>query len=331
MFPLLYKNNPTIDIYFASPMRRYINNKSNPFSARPIRRIGPNSFLANNKIVVIRYITRKELADIKRHQPSEIFFVVDDDFSTITTDTSLPADYRAKLEIFSQDLLPDLVSMTKTVVSGNMKILNEFADKRTLFLNPSYTSLCQDFTHFNDHGTIDILFSGTRSHLNDLRFIVPALNAICQKYINVSITTFLGKHVPSELTRLDNITHRQPLSWNAYQKMAKTTRFHIALAPYLETAFNQGRSINKILDHAAFGAAGIYSNISPLNKVIDNNRNGILLDQVCGHWEEAIDQLVTQMDKTENIARAGVSLAENVGNPQLIQKFWFKELLGRQD
>jgi len=48
------------------------------------------------------------------------------------------------------------------------------------------------------------------------------------------------------------------MSWEKYRAFVACHRFHIAIAPALDTAFNRSRSLSRLHDHAAYGAAGLF-------------------------------------------------------------------------
>lgn len=328
MFPIRHKNNPTIDIYFRAPLRSFISEGLIANSRLPIRRIGPNCFLANNKVVVIRYVTETELKKIQHLKPERLFYVVDDDFHGLTEDNSLPSDYRKKLAEFASQMLPTLLKQTDTVVSPNLHILDSYQTSQTLFLGPSYTFVCDDFSHFDNPSIIKILFGGSRSHLADLETISNMLADLCRQNPQVELTTFLGKNAPDNLRGIKNIVHRAARPWSQHKKIMAAERFHIGLSPYNDTRFNRCRSVNKILDHAAFGVAGLYSDLPPVSKSIQHGKNGLLLVNSPSVWKQEILKLTCNIEQSRQMAQAGAGLAREIGHPKQTRRFWAKHLLG---
>lgn len=239
---------------------------------------------------------------------------------------SLPESYKEKLTEFITNPLPELLNLTDVIISPNQQILNSYPNKPSVKLDPSYTSICKNFSHFHIPPKIKVLFSGSRSHLCDLDFLKESLLRICRRNPDVELTTFLGRHVPETLAGVKNINNRHPLPWKNYKKILQKEHFHIALAPYKSTNFNNGRSINKIFDHAAFGAAGLYSQNSPLNQVITGGENGFLLPENSQIWEHKLESLINDLDTAEKIAKNGAILANSVGDPVKIKKFWLEVL-----
>ncbi len=323
-----YRNTPTLDIYFFEPLRDLIR-PSGPRAVtrrtgheQPIRRLGPNSFICNNRAVIIRYATAAELGQIRKMQPERCAYVIDDDFAVLEDDLSLPEDYRRRLMRFKQDILPAILALSGLVVAPNPLICKAYGDKTCELVHPSALSICTDFSHFGSGAGINLVFSGTRSHLADLAFIAPAIAQICAQYPHVTFTTFLGKYAPKCLMGQNNIIHRKPLTWNKFRQVLANERFHIALAPCLDTPFNRARSINKLLDHAAFGAAGIYSALPLFSQNVMTSKEGLLAGQQEQDWFCAMESLVNHPEKARQLAIAGARKAARLGNPARLRRFW---------
>lgn len=100
----------------------------------------------------------------------------------------------------------------------------------------------------------------------------------------------------------------------------------MALAPYRDTPFNRARSCNKILDHAAFGAAGLYSARPPLAGYVKDGAEGLLLGDEPQQWINAIEELLAATDVMRNLAGAGAQLAQKLGAPARSRAFWLNLL-----
>lgn len=328
MVSLFKKNIPTLDIYFRGPLKQIISDHVFATSKRPVRRLGPYSFFANGRVVIIRYITRRELRKIHSLKPARCYYLIDDDLQAVAHDQTLPEYYRKKLMLFAREMLPDILALADTIVAPNPLIHQTYPDKISLLLNPSFSALCRDFSHFEQASNVNVLFSGTRSHINDLLLISDVMVDICRRHPYVRFTTFMGNHAPGSLKGLENIIHRQAKPWTDFRRILQTERYHIALAPYRDTPFNRARSINKILDHAAFGAAALYSNRPPFVGTIEHGRNGKLLDDQPESWRGAIEDLISNMSSACQLAKEGVSFAQMIGDPENVRQFWLKELFG---
>ena len=323
-----YRNTPTLDIYFRRPLHDLIADWRGPRMRRPIRRLGSNSFYCNGTAVIIRYATKTELTTIEALGPDRCLYVIDDDLINIEHHNTLPSDYQARLATFKTELLAPILSIADTIVAPNQLILATYPGKKHHLLPPSYTALCKDFSHFDRDRydqRVELVFTGTRSHLSDLEFIVDPILDLCTYHPQIRLTTFLGPHAPAPLRGHQNIIHQSPRSWRAFIKILQKRRFHIALAPYRDTLFNRARSINKILDHGAFGAAGIYSRLPPLSQVITQDQNGLLVNEHPADWHRSVSRLINARAHTRNLAQAGADLSKTLGNHENIRQFWLQQ------
>jgi hypothetical protein len=321
-----YRNSPTLDIYFREPLKDLIASRAFVHAKRPIRRIGPNAFVCNGRAVIIRYATRGELSQIRKSGISEVFYVVDDDFFQLAEETSLPDDYRGRLQRFADTILPDILEISDTIVSPSRVILDRFEGRNCEELAPAYLFLCHDFSHFDGEGAIAAVFPGTRSHINDLAAIAPAIEQALAAHEQLTLTTFLGGYGDALLGRHPRVRNLKPQSWGQYRRTMATGRFHLALVPYAESAFNRARSINKMHDVAAFGAAGLFSDRRPSSEVINHNENGLLLSDDAQDWTNAIGHLIVERGDARRLAVANVDESRRLGDPARVRDFWLSHL-----
>ncbi len=321
-----FKNNPTIDKYFRYALRELICETFYRGKKKPIKRLGSNLFVSGDCAVVVRYATTSELRFLKSRSWQHCYYVIDDDFFSLDQADELPPEYVARLKKFRADSLPQILSVTTDVVAPSERILDHYHDVRTHLLPPCHMGVATDFTHFDKMDGLRLVFAGTRSHRGDLNFLEDVLADVARDRPNVCVTTFFGKDAPASLQGLANVENRKALSWPAFQRMMLSERFHLALAPNLDSTFNNARSFNKILDHAAMGAAGLYSSTPIFQDVISDGENGILIGPDASHWRESIETLLDNPSQMKRMAQGGVDLAKEIGDPDKVRAFWLEKL-----
>jgi glycosyltransferase involved in cell wall biosynthesis len=311
---------PTADIYFLNAMRDLVSAEGG------VTAVGPNVYGAGGRFVILRYASDAELALLEQARPRLVFYLIDDDLEALSRCSELPAGYRARLAAFVARSLPRILAMADIVLAPNALLLSRFPDHDTGLVAPSYCSLCGSFAHFAENSPLRLVFTGSRSHAGDLEVIAPALERLCQSHPHIKLTTFLGSASPGRLRRLGNVVSRPALPWASYRRFMATARFHIALAPFRRTATNECRSHNKVHDHAAFGAAGLYGDILPYRETVTHGQEGLLLSPEPEAWFEAIARLVQDPASARELAEAAVGLSERIGNPGLLRTFWCRRL-----
>ncbi len=311
---------PTADIYFLNAMRDFVSPQGR------LSALGPNVYGAGGRFVILRYASHGELARLEAARPQQVFYVIDDDLEALSRSAELPAGYRARLASFVARLQPRILALADVVLAPNPLLLGQFGDHAMGFIWPSHMSLCEDFGHFADGSALRLVFTGSRSHAGDLEMIAPALQQICTAHPEIELTTFLGRSAPASLQNCANVVNRKALTWDAYKRLMATARFHIALAPFRRTATNDCRSHNKLHDHAAFGAAGLYGDILPYREIISDGADGLLLPPDPEAWLEALRRLVDDPVSALRLAEAGAALSGRLGSPIQLRDFWCERL-----
>lgn len=312
-------------MYFADPLADMIDD-ADTFSGRPIQQLSPSLFVCGNTAIVIRYAHRGELNILRRGRYDRVYLLIDDDLEGLHSEDGLPADYRRRLMRYREGPFRHLCEMVTHVVAPSEQILKSYKSKRTLQLEPAQ---CHQLTGLNHHLNADrlaIVFAGTRSHVHDFEHVAPAVADVLRCRPDAWLTTFLKGHVPKALRNLPNAIHLPPMSWHQYRRFVDANKYHIAVAPALPTKFNRARSISKVHDHAALGAAGIYTRQPPFDRIVADGRTGLLLSHDPGEWRETLLELANKREKVRKIARGGQILSRTLGGRRRVRNFWKSEL-----
>lgn len=313
---------PTIELYFLGPLRDLESSRN------PIKPVGQSCFVSGKRGVIIRYASKRDIETLRKLRLEKLYYVIDDDLFAAQGDPFLPADYRGKLGRFTHDMLPRILAAAHEIIAPSRAVLAApaYGGHVKSLLDPAYTWLCPDYGHFTASPRIRCVVLGTRSHRTDVASIASALTTVLASIPNLTVTTFLGRHAPPEFRDHPRISNRPPLPWPAFREVLRSERYHMALAPALPTDFNRARSISRILDHAALGAAGIYSNQPPFSERISHGKDGILADAGQDNWTNALMTVVRDLHKAEALAASGKELAMRLGNPERVRQFWHERL-----
>ena len=326
MRPGLRKATPSVEKYFLGPNRDLVF--SWPVLSRsgtaPYRKLGPHLFASERAAVLIRHATERELALLEKGRFSRIAYVLDDDLDAIIRDPAINADYRRRVTAFLDDRLPRILRLATDVVAPSVPILARHTHAAVHFLGPALTHEPPGLEHFETEETLRIVFLGTRSHLHDLTLRARELEGFLKAHSDAHLETFLGKWAPPELRRLPNATHHPPLKWPAFRKMLKRRRWHVAIAPMRPTDVNRGRSWNKLLDHAAVGAATLASQgaCPALDAALGHGKYGFLLAGKSGAWRDLLEWLHADRTQAARMAEAGASRARHIASPERHRTFW---------
>ncbi|MGI9415867.1 MAG: hypothetical protein ACR2PM_19480 [Hyphomicrobiales bacterium] len=319
---------PTTDVYFYHHLRDYISSPWRGRSgARPVTALSPSVFHCGGRALIARYATRSDLRKLARLKPAQVFYLIDDDIRAALEAPELPNDYRHRLGRFAVEILPAIEDMADCIVTPSPVIASAYDDRPYELLAPGCIDICEDFSHFDDVSTVRLAFLGTRSHLSDLEFLADVLVDLCARCPGLEVMTYLGRHAPAAMQRMPGIRSEAPLPWQAYKRsVLGRQRFHLAIAPMLDTPFNRARSFNKFLDHAAVGAYGLYSRHAALDAVVSAPEHGLLLGNERDHWAGELERCVLDAGALRDHAMAAAARAGQVGAPQRIRAFWSQHL-----
>jgi len=312
----------TTEIYFTGPLRDTLT------SLHSLEPLGKSAFVAGERGVIIRYASNREVELLKNRRLARLYYVIDDDLFTARTDPFLPRDYRRRLTRFTLGMLPRILEIADEVIAPSQAILDAqaYCGHAKSLLDPACVKLCPEFSHFESPPSIHCIILGTRSHYADIASIASAVTTALTEIPRLTVTTFLGRHAPLEFRNHPRIANRAPLPWPAFREVLEKERYHVALAPALPTDFNRARSITRILDHAAFGAAGIYTDQPPFSQRISDGKDGMLLAAGSPSWSNVLIEIANDLPRARTLAVAGRDLAERLGNPERVRHFWNQRL-----
>ncbi len=319
----------TADYYFLGGVGDLVGADGVASHGRPIERIGPNSWTCDDRLVIVRYATAQEMSRIEDRRWRSVHYIIDDLLPAAAESAELPPDYRQKLSRFSATLLPRILALNPIIVAPSDHILEYFPAFDRRRLDPCCLALRDQQglpppTTWD--GSLRIAFLGSRSHAGTLPLLDVMALRLARTCPQATLHLFFGRHLPTSMARRDNVVNNPPVAWSQFQAFCRRTPFHIGLAPVLDTAFGKARSITKIMDHAAVGAVGLYSDREPFKQVIEHGRAGLLVADGADAWTAAILDLVASPASAQAMARAGAALASDLGDPLRVRRFWLSEL-----
>ena len=318
---------PTADYYFLGGVDDLVAPGCEPSVDRPIVRLGPNTWAHADRLVIIRYLTQSEAVAVEAGRWRSVHYVVDDLLPAVAMSDDLPADYRMRLVKFTETMLPRILALRPVIVAPSQAILDVFAGFQRLKLDPCFLALREGLPPpMPFDGRLEIGFLGTRSHAATLPLLARLAEDLDDAGCEARLHLYFGKHLPRSLSDLRTIVNHDPVPWPEFADFCRRTQFHIAVAPVQRTSFAMARSITKLMDHAAVGAAGIYSDRPPFSSVVTHGRDGILSGDAATYWADAVLGLVGDPTRMAQVACAGSALAARLGDPVHVRRFWIEAL-----
>lgn len=319
---------PTADYYFLGGIDDLVAAGSQPSAARPVARLGPNSWAHGDRLVIIRYLTAEEAEAVEARRWRSVHYVVDDLLPAAAASDELPAHYRSRLSRFVATMLPRILALGPVIVAPSAAILDAFPGFERVRLDPCCLALrggpLPPPTPFE--GRLEIAFLGTRSHAGTLPLLARVAARLEAAGCETRLHLYFGRHLPREIAASRTIVNHDPVPWAQFRDFCGRTKFHVALAPVQDTPFARARSITKVMDHAAVGAAGIYSDRAPFAGSVTHAVDGLLVGDDAIDWADAVLHLAREPERMARLAAAGATLAATLGDPRRVRDFWIATL-----
>jgi len=242
-------------------------------------RIGQGDLVVIQREFPAEYQQFRSVINRAREENKPIVFELDD----LLLD--LPSQHPDKVRLhFTKALLPiveaaalaDLVTVSTEALKDYLSPLNEniitlpnfFDDGIWNFATPSHET----------RQKITIGYMGGHTHLYDIRSILNVILKLIEQYPDTIVFKFWGVKPPEELLTLPQVSWEIPntLRYHDFADFFQKQSVDFFIAPLAANEFNRCKSPIKFFEYSALGAPGIFSDIDPFRKVIENKKNGFL-------------------------------------------------------
>jgi glycosyltransferase involved in cell wall biosynthesis len=151
----------------------------------------------------------------------------------------------------------------------------------------------------NHTDEIRMLWAGSRTHRNDMKFIAPVIKKICKRYPQVKFL-FTGDYMLNPLFKGINSEYIDAVEFNYYPAKLNSIRADIGIAPLLNTEFNRCKSNLKSLEYGIAGMASVFSN-TVYEHTVKEGETG-LLAETADEFYHKIAMLIENPELRERIA-----------------------------
>ena len=197
------------------------------------------------------------------------------------------------------------------------EVLPNYLD-HSLWDQPAWNAVhWTDYYRKKNDGIIRIGWAGAGSHYHDLQLIEKVITDITKKYQNVHFV-MMGYHgqsktgpqlfpdIPDQPCRhcgtegqLEKIGGIDLLY---YPSKLKECAFDIAVAPLIETGFNQGKSDLRIKEMAALGVPVVATRMKPYSDSVKEGYTGFLAS-TAKEWYDSLEVLIKDRVLRERLGR----------------------------
>ncbi|HEU0223488.1 MAG TPA: hypothetical protein VFR34_14925, partial [Paracoccaceae bacterium] len=291
-----------------------------------IRAASPTLFVSEHALLVLRHDARAPA----RLSRSRLVYFIDDAWAAAWRDRSLSRFWRLKATAIEARAARFYLARASDIVVST-EALRPAAEaaapgRPVHVIGPYWSEPIADLAHFDAPG-LDIAFLGAQLHADDLAFLLPVLPRLLEALPEATFTLSAGHRLPPPLAAHPRVRRLAGLRWPDYRAGLAARRFHLALYPLRATPFNAGRSVNKIIEHAVVGAAGLYSEGWPPGQAAAAAGAGLALPWDAGAWAEAILRLAADRTALRAFAAAGREHAGALNRPEPQRALWTRLML----
>ena len=155
-----------------------------------------------------------------------------------------------------------------------------------------------------------IAYLGTSSHVKELIWLRTLFKAIQNKRNDCLIEIYVNKKWRNYFRTIPRMKMIYPMDWETFYIDTSSRKVDLVLNPILSSNFNNFRSPTKFFDTTRLGAVGLYSNQKPYSNFINNNLDGILLDNNIDNWFDKVSFLLENKDLRETLYHNALKRSE---------------------
>jgi glycosyltransferase involved in cell wall biosynthesis len=223
----------------------------------------------------------------------------------------------ALFQILRAVLEADLVTTTTPELSDYLSMFNPNTAVLPNYLDESIWKPGRPKSAGSDTSII-IGYMGSSTHVPDLKLIAPALIHILDQYPGKIQFKVWGVEPPPPLQEHPQVNWI-PLMIKDYTEFARyfsSQECDIYIAPLIDSHFNRCKSAVKYLEYSIQGIPGVYSDVAPYKRVINQGENGLLASTL-DDWER---HLVSLIEQPELRLKIGKQAQQNILDDWLLSQ-----------
>ena len=190
-----------------------------------------------------------------------------------------------------------------SLLSPNPLILDDYCEK--YHLKPILTSaFVQENSIKAVHeikGKVKIVYPAGKDHVGLFnKYLYPFFDQFIEEYKGKIDVTFVG--VEPVVKKSEVVHFVKGMPYDDYLCFMKDNDFDIGIAPLEDNPFCARKYFPKYIEYSKYGIAGIYSNVAPYTFVLENMKNGVLVNDDPTEWKEALVKMIENPQVINDIA-----------------------------
>ena len=295
---------PTVFYWLKHGISKVIN-------PRHINQIALNNF---KTIILVRYIPLNILLNLiyLKRNSKKIILLLDDNLLDLNLFSELPLLYKLKIFLniycykFFFPLFINEIWVSNRCLGEKVKqsISKNEINIKLLMLNHKQRYPLRKF--------YKIAYLGTSSHSKELKWLKILFEKIQKQREDCLIEIYVNTKWRNYFRSIPRMKITYPLDWETFFLDTSISKADIVVNPIFKSNFNNYRSPTKFYDITRLEAVGIYSNEKPFAQFVNNNHDGILLDNNIDDW---IQKIFFLLDNSREREKLFINALKRTRNP----------------
>ena len=277
-------------------------------------------------ICIVQSCTDKDgIALLRRYQVErgKKIIVECDDGLELNEDSPFKEDHErlnAKFVITRTMEIANMITTTTHYLADQLRVYN---DKVAVLPNSIDEERWVYPIQKNDTDSIRIGWTGSITHLEDVKSIVPAVKRICKEFPQVQLI-IVGDPRVGALFKGCRVETMNGVPFEAWPAKLYSLRLDIGLAPLLNTYFNKCKSNIKWIEYSIAGIPGIFS---PVVYKLPNDHFDGVYGQIAENeeqWYLCMRNYIISSELRQDIANRARSCITTSYTLQTTQNLWLE-------
>lgn len=252
-----------------------------------------------------------ELVKKLKNSGKYLIYVLDDDLFHMPDNLVSTAYYKSSSV---QARMKFIMGGCDALLSPSQVILDRYGNlvKRTALIEePAMSSEGAKIRTAERDDVVRIGFAGSIDRGGDIdQILSETIRNLIRSYGDKIAIEFMGAK-PKIVEELHLKYYPYADNYEEYQNILSELQWDIGLAPMPDSQFHQCKHYNKFIEYSAFGIVGVYSNVQPYVRIVEDGENGMLSDNTALSWTNKIAWLIEHPVERERIRQKAIQLANS--------------------
>lgn len=159
------------------------------------------------------------------------------------------------------------------------------------------------------------------------QYIKPVVSQLFTEFGDKISLTFIGVHPDmSDFGEKVKIKYISIMPFAKYRKHMEKQNYDIGLAPLHDDPFSNKKYFNKFFEYSMAGVFGIYSDCLPYTLIVENRKNGLVVQNTPESWLKAIRTAVRDAELRDRCIKNAQNQLRTEFSTETITKKWGEEL-----